>query len=250
MDLKDEQFDVYTTIEDAKNEIQRRWNDEVLRKKVEQYLGNDIPEVFLNEPRAVLFRNVISPDLEFLHFLECAKKVGLKPLGLEYVEDHFCTRNSDKLVLCKLNIFNGRDKNGNAIVSYEKIVDLMSQDNKKFSEVKLRDGQNLIEFHRDLLKKSEGNDLEIFDMSSWIENNGQKAIEYYKKFLAFFICHGVLFENFMESGEEDEFTREVFMPAFKLVKENFGLKPIILEAIPNEFIEDKYWWCYPEINKK
>jgi hypothetical protein len=37
--------DLYTTVEEAREEIWKRWNDENLRKEVEQFLG-EIPEVF------------------------------------------------------------------------------------------------------------------------------------------------------------------------------------------------------------
>lgn len=239
-------MNIYTNLEEAKKEIWNRWNNKELRKKVEEYLGNDIPQVFLNEPRAVLFRNIISPDFEFLYFLESAKRVGLKPLGLEYVEDFFCTRNSDKLGLCKLNIFDKRDKNGDVVIRYNKIVDLMSSDNKKFCDIKLKDGQNLTEFHRRLLGESEGVDLEIFDMSQWIKNNGQKAIEYYKKFLAFFICHGVFFENFVTDESEAEFENNVILPAIDAVKKDFDIQPIVVALVKNP--KDSYWWCYPNNN--
>ena len=38
--------DIYTPLSVAKKEIWRRWNDKELRKKVEKFLGGDIPEVF------------------------------------------------------------------------------------------------------------------------------------------------------------------------------------------------------------
>ena len=37
--------DIYTPLSVAKKEIWRRWNDKELRKKVEDFLGGDIPEV-------------------------------------------------------------------------------------------------------------------------------------------------------------------------------------------------------------
>jgi hypothetical protein len=61
-------MDIYTPIEEAKEEIWRRWNDPALQKKVPDYLGS-IPECFQREPRAVLFRNIASPDIEFHHFV-------------------------------------------------------------------------------------------------------------------------------------------------------------------------------------
>lgn len=61
---------IYVSLEEAKEEIWRRWNDKDLRKKVEDFLGGDIPEPFKKEPRAVLARPITTPDIEHMHFLE------------------------------------------------------------------------------------------------------------------------------------------------------------------------------------
>jgi hypothetical protein len=96
---------MYISLEEAKEEIWKRWNDVALKKRVEEYIGGSIPEVLMNEPRAVIFRNIISPSLEYLRFRELANKIGLEPLGFEYHEDRFCTRSTDKLTLANLRIF-------------------------------------------------------------------------------------------------------------------------------------------------
>jgi hypothetical protein len=240
--MKEDEF--YISIEEAKKEIQKRWNNIELRKKVEEYLGKDIPEGFKNEPRAVLFRNIITPDLESTYFIEIAKKMNLKPYGLEYTKDKFCTRNSDKIAFGKLAFFEKRNKNGEAIIHYAKIIDMKKDDNKKLCDIQTFSGENLVEFHHNWLEKNIQKSLELYDMSEWVSNNGQSAKEYYKKFLAFFICHGVLFENFILDGEEKAFTLDTFLPAFTLVENIFGCKPLIVSAMPKESFGDKYWWCY------
>jgi hypothetical protein len=236
--------EIYISVTVAKEEIWRRWNNKELRKKVVDFLGGDIPEAFQEEPRAVLFRNIASPDFEFQHFLDASKKLGLKPIVLEYTQDKFCTRNADKLGLCKLAIFEKKNGNGESIFHYNKIVDVKLEDNKKFCDIKTISGEMLVDFHHNLIKRNILDGVELFDLSLWIDRNGYSASEYYKKFLAFFICHGVLFENFLRSGEEDKFTQEVFMPAYDLVSKNFNLNPMIIEAIPTESMGDMYWWCY------
>jgi len=247
-DLAKEELDVYTTIENAKKEIVKRWNDKDLKKKVEEYLGGDIPKGFLNEPRAVLFRNIASPDLEFLYFLKMAKDNGMKPLVLEYTHDKFSTRNADKLCLAKLAIFEGKNKNGEAIVRYRKLIDIKVQDNKEFCEIETLEGENLVEFHHNLVTKMVPEGVDVFGMSQWIEHNGKTAAEYYNKFLALFVCHGILFENFVTDESEAEFEDMVVIPALENVKKIFSVEPIIcpLASDPN----DMYWWSYPsEIEK-
>ncbi len=63
--LRKEVEKIYTPLSVAKEEIWRRWNDKELRKKVEDFLGGDIPEVFKKEPRATIFRYIATPNLEF-----------------------------------------------------------------------------------------------------------------------------------------------------------------------------------------
>jgi hypothetical protein len=61
-----------------------------------------------------------------------------------------------------------------------------------------------------------------------------------------FICHGVLFENFVTNVEEQRFAEEVVYPAFKEVEQLFGLKPLIVPLLPPHNASDKYWFCYSE----
>ena len=94
-------MEIYTTLEEAKKEIWRRWNNEILRKEVEEFLG-EVPEVFKKEPRACLCRHIFSPNYEYLRFLDLIQGIDLKPLGIEYLKDMFITTNKDKTYLAKM----------------------------------------------------------------------------------------------------------------------------------------------------
>lgn len=233
----------YTTLDDAVFEIRNRWNDTAIKKKVEEYLKNDIPEVFLDEPRAVLFRNIASPDFEMLCFLELSKKSGLKPLILEYLDDKFSTRNADKLCLVKMAIFEKKNSKGESIVCYKKIIDIKANDNKRFGEIETVGKKNLIDFHHDLVNKIVPGGVDIFDMSEWISRNGKNAVEYYKQFLALFICHGILFENFVTDESEAGFAKRAVSPAIENAKTAFSTNPLISQLASNP--NDIYWWSYP-----
>lgn len=235
--------DIYTPLEEAKKEIWRRWNDKELRKKVEEFLGGDIPEPFRKEPRAVLFRNIITADFEACRFFDLTRDFGIKPLGWEYLDDAFCTRNDDKLNLGRLPILKGVDKNKKYIVYYKKVINLMKSDNQKFCNIKTIDGENIINFHHKLVKNI--SDIEIQDGSDWITKKGRKAKDYYKYLFGLFVSNGILFENFLLNKDENEFTREIVKPAFKKVERQFGLKPLIVELLEKDKATDMYWWCYP-----
>lgn len=235
---------MYTPLEDAKEEVQKRWNNAALRREVALYLG-DIPEPFINEPRAVLWRNIVSYDLEFCEFLRAAEVIKLEPLGLEYHEDLFCTRNADKNCLCKLSVYHGKNGNSDAIIKHFKVVDMKSADNHKFSQLKTLWNESLIDFHHRLLSKN-APDIKPFDLSAWITSKGKKAKEYYEYFLSLFVRNGVLFETFGIDGKESGFTQDVVLPAFEKVAQRFGVNPLVCPVIPPEEVSNDYWWCYPD----
>src|SRR4030042_2175704 len=110
---KTEQFDIkeiYTPLSVAKKEIWKRWNDKELKKKVEDFLGGDLPEVFKRKPKAALFRFIATPNLEFRNFFDLSKMSKLDPVYVEFLEDRFCTRNQDKVCLGRIIISDGKNK--------------------------------------------------------------------------------------------------------------------------------------------
>lgn len=255
IEMENEEIDVneiYTPLSVAKEEIWRRWNDVDLRKKVEEYLGGDVPDVFKDEPRAIFFRNIATPNFESRFFFDLAHCVELAPAYLEFGSDKFCTRNADKLCLAKLAFFDKLNKNGEAIIHYEKIIDIKTNDNEKFCDIKTLLGEGLIDFHHNLIKDNIVDEIELFDMSAWIDRNGHNAIEYYKKFLAFFICYGILFENFIVANDhyEKKFTKEVVMPVINEIERVFGLKPLIVPLLPIREESDQEWMWYPKLFNK
>lgn len=237
---------MYTPLEKAKHEIHQRWHDPVLRKRVEEYLGGNLPEVFREAPRAVLFRNIVTLNLEYLRFRELASKIGIAPLGVEYHADRFCTRSTDKLLLGKMRIFQGRDKNGAAITRCEKVFDLKANDNKAFHHIETAWGENLIDFHHALITEH-GGQHELFDLSEWICSHSENAEEYYRRFLAVFACHGVLLENFATNSSETDFTSKVVRPSYDAVIAELGIEPLIVSIYTEEELTDISCWCYPDL---
>jgi len=233
---------IYTELTVARDELRRRWHDGALRADVAAYLG-EIPPCLRDEPRAVLWRNIMTPDHELLHFLELADEIGFKPLGIEYIEDRFCTRNADKMTLAKMAVFNKRDCLGEPVMRYRKIIDIKHYDNARFSGIRTLDGSGLVDFHHGLVRKKIGTRLEIRDWSAKLTHYGASARDYYRKMLAHFICHGVLFESFVTDETEAAFERDVVLPAIEHVRKQFGLAPLIVPVVPD--VEDRYWWCYP-----
>jgi hypothetical protein len=235
----------YTGLEDARVEIRKRWHDQALKQRVEEYLDNDIPPIFRDEPRAVLFRNIASPDFEFMHFLSLSKKVGLKPVVLEYLNDRFSTRNADKLGLVKLALFERENSKGEPIIQYRKLVDIKANDNKRFIDIKTqtREGRKLVDVHHDLIERLAPGQVDIVDISEWISRHGGSAADYYKQFLPLFLAHGILFEDFVVQKSEAEFEKKAVIPALEHTVDAFSAPPLVCSLVPDP--TNVYWWSYP-----
>jgi len=238
--------DIYTSLEDAREEVWRRWNDKVLRAKVEEVLGGDIPEVFRDMPRAVLARHILSPNFETFHFLEKAMSINLKPLCLEYLADKFVSVNKDKYFLGNLFFFNGIGKNGGRRLSSLKIIDFNKADGKKLYDVQTMNGENFIQLHHKITENFQFEDIERFDISNFFKKNGTYARNYYYHYLVLFVCFGILFENFIEEEDYALITKCILIPNYKKVIHDFGVKPLIVRIVKKEQENDLYWRYYPE----
>jgi hypothetical protein len=69
------------------------------------------------------------------------------------------------------------------------------------------------------------------DMSEWLQRLG-KAKNYYQAYLALFVAHNVLFEDYhggesTGNGQLGGFTADVFEPAWHAVRDRFGVAPMI-----------------------
>lgn len=257
-DRKSFDAEVYTPIGDAIVELEKRWNDPVLEKKIDSYLCQDIPLQFKNGFRFVLFRHLCTPNYEMNRFVSATDAFGWKPVFAEYPKDKFTPQNLSKYYLGKVCFHFGHGKKGGGKMKYINLINFNDSNGKPISSINTLWGQSLKDFHREWLlsryPQFVGDDV-FFDSSEWFKNNGGSAKEYYKKLLALFIRHGILFENFLLSEDESVFTRDYFLPAFLEVYEKMGAKPLIIALSPTEIESNEFWLCYPgqmidDVNKK
>ncbi len=235
----------YIDLESALKEIENRRQDKDLIKKVENYI-KDIPEPFNLGINAVLFRSVATPQFEVKRFYDLSTGYNLKPLFWEYYDDKFHSGNPSKYALGKLFIHKGMDKNNDSIFKKIRILDFNKSNGFSMKCLQTIDGRNFIDFHHCLLEKIIPDAGEyLFDSSDWLKNNGSSAKKYYKKYLALFLVHGILFENFLLDENEIDFTKNVFIPAFKKIEKVFGIKPLIVALNPTEIEGVDFWNSYP-----
>jgi hypothetical protein len=241
--------EIYTPLEEAKKELEKRWNDKELKKKVDEYLGDNIPIPITSEPKAICTFHVATPNWAFFHFWEASQQIKLQPLVFEFIDDLFVTTNFDKASLAKMFFYHGIDDHGDMLTSSRHVIDLGGRHEKrKIKDIETLWGENFVDFHHRALKTFY-EEVEIFDGSGHYHRFGANPKEYYKYIFAFYIRNGILFENYLLTNKEKEFTEEVLLPAFEFVWKKFGVKPLIVPITPQNEAAKKHWWCYPEFIK-
>lgn len=251
-----QKFDDYiyfSSMEEAMIELERRRNDKELQKKVDEYFKDvGIPLHFKNDPRLVLFRQVATPNIEVSRFLIIADGVEMKPLFLEYYDDKFTSNNEWKWHLGKLAFYEGLNKKGDSMISHKLIIDFVESDGEKLGNIKTFWGESLVKFHHRLFDENyrHVDSNTFFDGTEWFKKNELSAKIYYKIVLGLFVSNGILLENFLLSGDEHKFSKNVFLPAFKFIHNHFNLKPIIVALSPTTIENDKFWFCQNPQTKK
>ncbi|HOX30483.1 MAG TPA: hypothetical protein P5080_04800 [Candidatus Paceibacterota bacterium] len=240
-------LNVYTNLNLAKDEIWQRWNNRILREKVNRYLNGDIPPFLTDGPKAYLAAHVASPNYGFLEYLKASKEMNLLCAIPEYRKDKYVSKNECKYYIARLFLYGGKGKKGGQKIETKTIIDISGSEGKKFSEIKTVWNEDFIGFHHKLLNLlCPGLLANICDFSDWIIRNGGRPVEFYEKFLSLFVCNAVLFENFLIGNREERvFFREVVIPSFKRVQNIFGVKPLIVPTVPLESQNDLYWQYYP-----
>jgi len=247
---------VYTPLSEALRLLEERQKDPVLIAKVEELLKGDIPEPLKNIGKnAVIFRQVATPNHESRCFCSLAKENGMIPVFFEYHNDKFTSNNDFKHSLGQIHINGSVNKKNKYPVEKITIVDFAKYDGKKLKEIITIWDEPLVSFHKRLFIVNDQcvNDLNFYDASSWIKNNGNNAVNYYVSFFFLMVCYGILFENFLLDDHNDgngKFTKEVVLPAIEKVMNLTGVKPLIVPITPIDIEKDNYWVSFNSKIKK
>jgi hypothetical protein len=231
---------IYVSLDEARTELARRWNDVELKKRVEAER-----EVFFSEPIdypfAMFGKHVASPDNGTSFFFQCAKYINASPIIPEYLGDRFLSINEEKKGLGRLRL---TMEDGSFATA--DIIDFHDNEQKEIRDVITPMGEKLVDFHHRLMEVS-GFAINYFDNSKTLKQFGG-AQNYYYQYLLNSVCHGVIFETFEGDDHENSFTEKIVRPAVKQIKEKFNLKPLIVRVFPPDQNdkEDFYWWSFPK----
>lgn len=243
--------ELLTPLDEAVTELARRKQDPELLKKVASYLNEDIPQHFKDGPILYLARHIASPNFETLRFLHLVESVDLPAVLSHDLNDRFVPKNPLKKALGKLPISTGIEvKNGKCNEAYERvsIVDFNKVSGKPFRDIETKWGESLVAFHESLFKSLASRPVELVDESAWIDRHHRGDLSlHYKKFLALFIVHGILFEDYaLEDREEAKFIEGVLRPAFRFIEQEFGCRPLIAQLTPTSIESPEFWISYPK----
>ncbi len=238
---------VYTPLSEAIKILEERQKDTSLINKLEKLLNGDIPEPLRKMQKyGISGKQVATPNFDTRWFVKLNNEFGLKTFFLEYHGDKFTSNNPFKHSLGQLIVHKNVNKKGEYEVEKINIIDFNKYNGKAIKDIFTIWGEPLVEFHRNLFKvyNIDTDDFVFFDESEWLKRNGNEAKNYYSNDLLLYICHGILFENFILTGEDGNFVKEVFLPAFKKVFESTGVKPLIVPIPPMDIEEDQLWFSY------
>lgn len=236
---------VYTDPGSAIAEIKRRWADRDLERRVRDFLEGDVPSVLEDGPKILLFRHVATPDEESRIAIELAKKYDIDVVFFEYTQDRFTSLNFDKYTLVKMFFLLEKKGAGKDRIVKINVADMNSANGRAISSIVTKWGCSLVDFHHALFSEVFPEwAAKLFDASQWLKNHGERAALYYDAILCLTLRNCVLLEDFHDEGDEAEFSRNVMLPAFRRIEQQFGLTPLIVKLAPEDSHLDPTWWYY------
>lgn len=239
-------MEIYTPIEQAATIIRERWANVSLRKRVEEMLNGDIPDILKNGPNGLIWRCICTPDDEFRRFLDWCEKARIEPVAFENSEDKFYAGNFTKHGLTHMRFKEGININRVHYIRKKRIIDFKNAEKKRMCDLQTIWGESLVDFHHSFMQMvfpiMKGR---IVDISDWIQRKGGTPRKYYFSVLSLSICHAVYFDDYDLLESERGFTDEIILPIFDEVKKYFGEEPIIVKiSHVGEHDRDPHWWCY------
>ncbi len=230
---------VYTPLEDALRELERRRADRSIMQRMDSFFSKlGVPFIDL-APAFVFCRDIITPNHEYERVRELATSL---PLALFEFDAKFVAANNDSYHLCRLR-FDSNSGNGSECL---RIVDFNAYEGKYFSEIQTVNGILLHSFHHKMLDYMFPNTSNsIRDITTWFLVTRELSPHYYFHFLALFLTHGILLENYVvEQASEADFFFQRMLPSFLMCEQEFGLRPLIVPPLPLELEESNHWVTY------
>lgn len=238
----------YFELKEAIKELKRRQEneDQKLIKNIDVVLGN-CPIPF--GPYGFLDEHIATCGIEDELFAKRCIEAGIKPLWLENSRDRFYSLNPYKMRLIRIRVNDGKKCEHNFVEYLVEKSEIKFLEGKKLNEIRTKKGESLVDFHhavREILKGWNSEET-ILDMSDWLKNHGNAKM-YYKYFLLATVTRGILFKSYENPGFPEEFLKEVVIPAYRWVRQNFFRLPLIVKhpLANSKSEEEKILNLYPK----
>lgn len=214
---------------------------------IERDFGNLFSVNFRNilgeGPVGLTYRDV-TPNYEQHRFVSVCDLLDLKPLIFENQRDKFVSLNRSKYLMAKMVFFEGYGKKGGMRTSNIKIIDFSKAEGKMLGAISTIAGKPFSQFHTRLfLGKYPQMQQRILDISHLTASRDARSV--YEAMFTVAIAHGVVLENFLTEGREDDFTKNIVVPAFRAVRERTGFQPLVVPLEPTDIEGIDFWLYYP-----
>ncbi|MBW6496283.1 MAG: hypothetical protein K0B16_17360 [Burkholderiaceae bacterium] len=218
--------DLYTPVEHALSELRRRRQDQALVSMVSEFLGGDIPEYLLRDDCFVLPRHIATPNNEALYVLGQANAHGALAVFSQDTSDRFTSVNNLKRRLARPEIC--EETPAGRVYRKIDILDVPAIEGQTLGEVRCRSGERLVEVHNRLFDRAASGRYLVADDAAWIDRNHRgDMVAHYRRFLALFVVHGILFEDF-ETADDPLFLQLYVRPLLAEMDQRWGYRPLIV----------------------
>lgn len=196
---------------------------------------------------AIIGRHIGTPNHEMHRVIALCEQHQLNLLIMLFQEDKFSSNNACKYALGRMGFFEGFGRQGGKKIRYSTIIDFNQYDGRPLRECQTFRGQSFLNFHHNLLFQTfpQLSTDNLFECSDWFVSLHNDSGTFYQAMLKIFLKHAILFETFVLSGSELEFTLKNVLPALQKITDDFGIKPLIVHSEAPETEGDDYWQLYP-----
>ena len=193
-------------------------------------------------PRAILFRQIATPNYELRRFLRLCARSGYAPVILQYHADRMSCHNTFKRSLVAPMFLEGISGNGRPIFRRRVLENIEKVDRLRIFEVSIS-GRTLPAFHNELLRLALPDEpVELIEGSHWFGKYSAGAREYYVDLFAALTGNLILVEEFITDAS---FFDRVVRPAFDAACTMIGQRPLVRRLCDNRRRESPLWLAYP-----
>ncbi|CAN1573236.1 hypothetical protein MCELHM10_03434 [Paracoccaceae bacterium] len=196
-------------------------------------------------PRAILFRQIATPNYELRRFLRLCSRSGYTPVILQYHTDRMSCQNAFKRSLVAPMFLDGINRNGQPIFRRHHLINVETVEKLRLSEVTVS-GRTLPDLHADLLQLAIPKEtFRTVDGSSLFGSYSAGARDYYVDLFVALTGGLILFEDFLTDAKEADFFARVVLPAFDAACKILGHRPMISKLCDNRRMPSPLWYAYP-----